>query len=168
LTTTNQNLVTSPKAMIYWMAASTPTKTQTGKEKYSVRLAFDVKKDKDFLEQVKEVNKKLVVTEHTYQGESREVEELLSKGKALVGASSIFKPICFDAEGNELEENPLFFKESTGIAQMIYEPYKGEKGGSLNLTGIIIHSIDNPEGAGEGMSREARLAQLREYVGNKI
>lgn len=162
---TNQNLLTSPKGTIQWMAAVNPVKDKkTGKESYSIKLAFDVKADAAFLKQVAEINDAKVVTAQTYRGKNDEIKALLATGKALVESKSNFKPEVYDKDGNVLEEAPMFFKESTGTAQMYVQPYRGEKGGTINLVGIKIHSIESPESTsttGTSVDRETRLAQLR-------
>ena len=161
---TNRNLLTSPVGTIHWMAAATPVKdSKTGKANYSVKLEFDVKKDAKWLAQISEINEAKVVTATSYRGKSDAIKAVLTKGKALVEAKSKFQPEVYDAEGNVLEDIPLFFAESTGTAQMYVEPYVGEKGGTINLVGIKIHSISTPEGTSSstGVDRETRLAQLR-------
>ncbi len=157
-------LITSPVGEIQFMAAGTPVKSTNDKLQYTVRLAYDSKKDKKFLEQIANINDAKVVTAQTYRGKSDEVRALLATGKSLVSASSNFKPKVYDSNGNELEEAPLFYADSTGTAQVIVQPYKGDKGGTINLIGIIVHSIESPEGKSEGGSREDRLAQLRAAV----
>lgn len=159
---TNKNLLTSPVGTIEFMAAENPLQ-QKDKEVYTIKLAFDVEKDKEFLSKVAEVNDAKVVTAKSYRGKVKSIQALLDTGKALVSANTIYKPIVWDNKGNELEECPLFFEDSKGTAQMIVEPWKGDKGGTINLMGIIIHSV---EGTGEstGASREDRLARLREIV----
>jgi hypothetical protein len=160
---TNQNVYTSPVGEIQFMAAENPvTDSKTEKQNYSIKLAFDIKKDSKWLDEIKEINYAKVVTEQTYRGKSTELKAVLAKGKAFVEAKSTYKPMVFDAAGNEMEENPMFFAESTGTAQMMYTVYKGDKGGTINLVGIKIHTLDNPEGT--GVDREARLAQLRELA----
>ena len=158
---TNRNLLTSPKGSIQFMAAQNPVKETNGKMVYTVKLALDIKKDKEFLAKVSEINEAKVVTEKTYRGKSEATKAVLATGKALVSASSKFKPTVYDSNGNELEEAPYFFSDSTGTAQMIVQPYHGDKGGTINLIGIVIHSLENPEGTGENTDRESRLAQLR-------
>jgi hypothetical protein len=165
---TNRNLLTSPVGTIQFMAAENPVKQSKSDDKqvYTIKLAFDVVKDAAFLAEVAEVNDAKVVTAQTYRGKSPEIKALLSTGKALVGANSNFKPEVYDSKGNTLEEAPNFFGDSTGTAQMIVQPWKGDKGGTINLIGIIIHEVNSPEGTntiGTG-DREARLAQLREAV----
>lgn len=160
---TNRNLLTSPVGSIQFMAAENPVKETSGKEVFSVRIAFDVKKDKDWLNQIAEINDAKVVTAQTYRGKSESVKALLATGKALVSANTNFKPNVYDAEGNELEEAPMFFADSTGTAQMIVQPYYGDKGGTINLIGIIVHNIESPEGSNTG-DRETRLAQLKAAV----
>lgn len=163
---TNRNLLTSPKGSLQFLAAVNPVKAAKSDDKlvYTIRLAFDSEKDKEFLEQVAEINDAKVVTAATYRGKSKETKELLATGVSLVSASSLYKPIVYDTEGNEMEDNPYFFVDSTGTAQMIVEPYTSNKGGTINLIGIIIHSLEHAEGKGEGMDRETRLAQLRAAV----
>lgn len=160
---TNRNLLTSPVGEIQFMSAANPIlDKKTEKEQYSIKLAFDMSKDQEWLDQISDINHAKVVTAQTYRGKSKEVKAVLAEGKAFVEAKTTYKPMVYDAAGNEMEENPMFFAESTGTAQMIVQPYESEKGGTINLVGIIIHTLENPEG--EGMSREARLAQLREAV----
>lgn len=161
---TNRNLLTSPVGTIHFMAAENPVQDTAGKSVYTIKLEFDVEKDKDFLAQISEINDAKVVTAQTYRGKSKEVKTLLETGKALISASSQFKPQVYDLEGTEMEEAPYFFADSTGKAQMIVQPYQGKKGGTINLIGIIVKSIENPEGTTEGVSRETRLAQLRAAV----
>lgn len=152
----------SPIGEIKFMALVNPLLDEkTEKEEYHIRLMFDAEKDKEFLSWVGEINDAKVVTERTYRGKDKEIKKLLSQGKAFIGAKTQFKPTVFDAKGNELVEAPYFFADSTGTAQMIVEPYHGKKGGTINLIGVVIHSIENPEGTGSGMSREERAAQLR-------
>ena len=163
---TNTNLLTSPVGAIQFMAATNPVKAAKSDDKlvYTIKLALDNNKDKEFLSQVADINDAKVVTARTYRGKQADIQALLDTGKSLVSASSKYKPTVFDSEGHELEEAPMFFAESTGTAQMIVEPWKGDKGGTINLVGIIIHSVKSPENAGEGVSRETRLAQLREQA----
>lgn len=166
---TNRNLLTSPVGSIQFMAAENPVKQSKSDDKlvYTIKLALDVKKDKHFLDQVAEVNDAKVVTAQTYRGKQQEIKDLLATGKALVSANSNFKPEIYDNKGNKLEEAPMFFGDSTGTAQMIVQPYRGDKGGTINLVGIIVHTVENKEG-GEGSTsgadRESRLAQLRAAV----
>ena len=164
---TNRNLLTSPVGSIQFMAAENPVKSTNDKMLYTIRVAYDSKKDAAWLKQVAELNDAKVVTAHSYRGKSEAVKALLATGKSLVSASSKFKPQLYDNKGNELEEAPMFFGDSTGTAQMIVQPYVGEKGGTINLIGIIVHEVSTPEGTGsEGgtTDREGRLAQLRAAV----
>lgn len=163
---TNRNLLTSPVGSIQFMAAENPVKQSKGDDKlvYTVKLALDNKKDKAFLAAVSEINDAKVVTAQSYRGKVQAIKDLLATGKSLVSANSNFKPIIYDASGNELEEAPSFFADSTGTAQMIVQPWKGDKGGTINLIGIIIHEITTPEGTAGTTDRESRLAQLRAAV----
>lgn len=164
MATAKDNLVTSPVGDIQFMAAGTPVKSTNDKLVYTIRIAFDSKKDAKWLSQIADINDAKVVTAQTYRGKSAEVKALLATGKSLVSANSNFKPNVYDKDGNELEEAPMFFGDSTGTAQMIVSPYKGEKGGTINLVGIILHSVASAEGTADGTSRETRLAQLRAAV----
>ena len=167
MATKDTSLLTSPVGTIQFMAATNPvTDSKTGREAYSINLAFDVKKDAKWLVQIHDINEAKVVTADTYRGKSDAIKALLATGKARVEAKSNFKPTVYDKDGVEMEEAPMFFADSVGTAQMIVQPYYGDKGGTINLVGIIIHSITSPEGSGDGTDRETRLAQLREAVAN--
>lgn len=163
---TNRNLLTSPIGTIQFMATENPVKQSksSDKEVYTIKLAFDVKKDKKFLDEVSKINDAKVVTAQTYRGRVKAIKELLATGKALVAANSKYKPETYDTNGNQLEESPMFFADSTGTAQMIVQPYESDKGGTINLMGVIIHTIENAEGSTDTTSRETRLAQLRAAV----
>lgn len=157
------NILKSPKGQIQWMAAENPVEDKkTGKKSYSIKLAFDVKKDKKWLDSISEINDAKVVTAQTYRGKNEDVRAVLATGKAFVEARSNFKPEVYDADGNVLEEAPMFFAYSTGTAQMYVQPYTSDKGGTINLVGIKIHTIETPpREANEAVDRETRLAQLR-------
>ena len=161
---TNRNLLTSPVGSITFMAAEKPVKQSKSDDKmvYTIKLALDCKKDKEFLNKVSEINDAKVVTAQTYRGKVQAIKDLLATGKALVSANSKFKPEVYDNKGNQLEEAPMFFGDSTGTAQMIVQPYTSDKGGTINLLGIIIHSIENAEGSEttDG-DRESKLSALR-------
>jgi hypothetical protein len=158
-----RDLLTSPTGSIQVMAAENPFKNANGKEEYTIRLAFDVEKDRDFLDTISDINDAKVVTAQSYRGKSEAVKNVLAEGKALVSATTQFKPPVWDLKGKELEESPYFFADSTGEAQMIVQPYYGEKGGTINLMGIIIHNITHAE-TGDGTSREDQRAKLRAAV----
>jgi len=162
---TNRNLLTSPVGSIQFMAANTPVKQSKADDKlvYTIKLALDVKKDKEFLAIVNEINDAKVVTSDTYRGKVQAVKDLLATGKALVSANSNFKPEIYDSNLNVLEEAPLFFGDSTGTAQMVVEPWKGPKGGTINLIAIILHSVETNEDSEKkvSLSREDRIAQIR-------
>lgn len=165
MATKKETLMTSPVGEIQFLAANTPIKdSKTGKETYTINLAFDVKKDAKWLEQIADINDAKVVTAQSYRGKSAAVKAVLASGKARIEAKSNFKPAIYDKNGNELEEAPMFFADSTGTAQMIVSPYRGEKGGTINLVGIIVHSVSSPESADSNTDRETRLAQLRAAV----
>jgi hypothetical protein len=156
--------LTSPPGEIQFMAIENPvTDSKTEKEQYSIKLAFDVEKDAEWLAQIEEINHAKVVTAKTYRGKSEAAKKVLAQGKAFVEAKSIYKPQGYDASGNELEENPMFFPESKGTARMIVQPYKGQNGGTINLMGVLIESIEGNESSGS-VDRETRLAQLKAAV----
>lgn len=167
---TNRNLLTSPVGSIMYLAGENSVEdSKTGKKYYSIKLAFDSKKDKEFLDQVSKINSAKVVTAATYRGTPKAksyeaTKAVLDQGKSMVEAKSIYKPKVYDNKGNELEESPMFFADNTGTAQMIVQPYQGEKGGTLNLVGIIIHEIKGGDSSKGTDDKEARLAQLREAV----
>lgn len=156
-------LLTSPVGDIVWMAAHTPHEDKkTGKKTYSVRLAIDPSTDTDgFLAAVTKLNKKKVVTAKSYSGESEKLQEILATGKVLIEARSQFAPTVSDAQGNKLEEAPMFFAESTGKARMIVQPYTSDKGGTINLIEIVLYEINTPESETSGESREEQLARIR-------
>ena len=160
---TNRNVLTSPVGEILFMAAEKAVvDKKTGKAAYSISLAINPKDDTNkWLEEVADINNTKVVTAKTYRGESDRIKAVLATGKVKVEAKSNFKPEIFDKDGNLLEEAPLFLSGSTGTAQMYVQPYQGEKGGTINLIGIKIHTIDTPESTTTGVDRETRLAQLR-------
>lgn len=159
--------LTSPVGQIWFLAANNPvTNKKTGKQQYSIGLIFDAKKDAEWIDQLTSVNDALVTTAETYKirgGKNKELKALLDSGKVKVEARTKFKPLVFDAKGNELESAPYFFSESTGTAQMIAETFESEEGGGIKLEGIMVHNIDTPESSG-GMTQEERAAKLREIA----
>lgn len=164
---TKENYLLSPVGSIQFMAAENPVKQDKSdnKEVYTVKLAFDVEKDKDFLAQISEINDTKVVTAQTYRGKVEATKKLLATGKALVSANSVYKPEIYDNQNNQLEEAPMFFGDSTGSAQMIIQPWRGEKGNSINLIGIIIHNVESSKSEEKGITnRKERLAQIRDLI----
>lgn len=163
---TNRNLLTSPKADIYFMAAENAVKATNGKDEYTITLMIDPKDDTEgFLSAVSEVNDAKVVTAQSYRGKSDKIKAILATGKVKVTANSQFKPTVYDAKGNVREDAPMFFADSTGTAQMVVEPWRGDKGGTINLVCIIIHNVESPEGeTATGGDRESRLAALKAEV----
>lgn len=162
MSTENQNVITSPVGSIQFMAIEKPVKQSksSDKEVYTVKLAFDIKTCGGFLDQISSVNDAKVVTAQTYRGKDAATKALLATGKALVSANSKFKPMVSDTNGNILEEAPMFFAGSTGTAQMLVEPWTGDKGGTINLVGVVIHSIDSPESNTE-TNKEAKVASIK-------
>lgn len=157
-------LLTSPVGDIVWMAAHTAHEDKkTGKKTYSIRLALDPADDNEgFIKAVTKVNKKKVVTEKSYSGESPKLQAILSTGKVLIEARTQFQPTVSDAAGNVLEDIPMFFAESSGRARMIVEPYTSDKGGTVNLIEIVLVELTSPETTSEsGSTREEQLARIR-------
>lgn len=159
--------LTSPVGQIWFLAANNPvTNKKTGKQQYSIGLIFDTKKDAEWITELTSVNDALITTAETYKirgGKNKELKAILDSGKVKVEARTKFKPIVFDSKGNELDEAPYFFPESTGTAQMIVDTFESEEGGGIKLEGIMVHNIDTPEGSG-GMTQEERAAKLREIA----
>lgn len=166
---TNRDLLTSPVGSIQFMAANSPVRQSKSDDKmvYTVKLALDSVKDAAFLKQIEAINDAKVVTASTYRGKVQAIKDLLATGKSLVSANSNFKPTIYDSKGNELEEAPMFFGESTGTAQMIVQPWIGDKGGTINLVGIIIHNVENAEGSSTE-TRETGLARLRAQLRESV
>jgi len=162
---TENSLIKSPVGDIQFLAVANPVSKSKGSEDkvYTVKLALDSKKDAKFLAEIAEINDAKVVTAQTYRGKDKNIKELLTSGKSLVAANSKFQPQVYDAKGNQLEESPMFFADSTGTAQMIVQPYKSDKGGTIILVAVVIHSISSPEGTGTtgGTDRETQLARIR-------
>ena len=162
---TNGNLLTSPVGEILYMAVAQPvTNAKTGKARKEITLLLDSKEAAEFISAVADVNSGIPVTEHTYRPQKKtEASEKLKaalKGKTKISAGTQYDVAVFDSQGNEIEDIPSFFAgESKGTAQMVVQPYtKSDKGGSINLVAVYIHSL---EGSKSTTSREERLAQLR-------
>lgn len=156
-------LLTSPTGEIQFMAVVNPVPKSKGSEEkvFTVKIAYDNKKDAKWLSQISDINDAKVVTADSYRGKDKAIKALLATGKSLVSAVTKFQPTVYDAAGNEIEA-PMFFVESTGTAQMIVEPYKGDKGGTINLVGVIVHSIESPEtSSSTGEDRQEALARIR-------
>lgn len=153
----------SPVGEIQFMAVARTVPNSKGVDVYSVRIAFDSVKDADWIAQIAAINPSKPVTAQTYRGKSPEVKALLATGKTLISAETKYQVELFDKDGNTMEEAPSFYKDSKGTAQMIITPYtKSEKGGTINLVGIKIHSLEGSTSS--GVDRETRLAQLHELA----
>jgi hypothetical protein len=160
----DMNLLTSPIGDIQFLAVNRPVTNSKGAEAYSIRLALDTVKDAEWIAQIAEINSNKPVTAQSYRGKNSAVKALLAQGKTLISAETKFEVPVYDKNGQKLEEAPMFFADSTGTAQMVVQPYtKSEKGGTINLVAVIIHSIES-NGTGEGVSREERLAQLQAAI----
>lgn len=131
------------------------TNKYNGRTAYTIRLEFDgnTVAGKEFKQAVQEVNPNIVS------------ETGCAPGYFKVAASSKFAPTVTDADGVELDDIPHWTKGSTGKALMTLKPYNGEKGGSLNLTGVAIFELDLAEGEDTGNAGvdllKAAIAQLK-------
>lgn len=160
------NLLTSPVGEIQFLAVSRPVTNSKGTEVYTIRLALDTEKDAEWIAKIAEINSNKPVTAATYRGKNAEVKELLKQGKTLISAETKFEVPVYDKEGNKLEEAPMFFADSKGLAQMVVQPYtKSAKGGTINLVAVIIHSIESESGGASGAeTRAATLEALRQQL----
>lgn len=146
-------LLTSPKGEIQFLALANPVSKVPGAEDnkvYTVRLKFDssTKEGAAWKKTVESINPNIVGTKHTN-----------TKTEYTVRATSKYQPKVTDAKGNELEEMPMFFSDSSGTAKIIIQPYYGNKmGGAINLVAVVICDLDAGTPAS---SREDRLAQLK-------
>lgn len=158
--------IKSPVGEIYFMAVHTPvTNKRTGKTRREVSVLFDSKKAADFISTIAKINPGIPVTAATYRGNDAGLKAELEKGKTKISAGTQFDVEVFDKAGEPLDEKPMFFPDSTGTVQMIVEPYtKSEKGGTINLVGVVIHSIEGGESSSSPGDREAKLARLRELA----
>ncbi len=160
---TEISLIKSPVGDIQFMAVTNPVSKSKGSEEkvYTVKLALDSKKDAKFLADISAINDAKVVTAQTYRGKDKNIKEILANGKSLVAANSKFKPQLYDKTGNQLEESPNFYADSTGTAQMIVQPFVSDKGGTINLVAVVIHNLENPSGTSTTVDRETQLARIR-------
>lgn len=166
---TNGNLLTSPVGEIQFLAVNRPVTNTKGSEVYSIRLALDSKKDAEWISKIEAINPGIPVTSENYRGKKTSkkyasTKALLDSGKTLINAETKFEVALYDKDGGKMEEAPMFFADSKGTAQMVVQPYtKSEKGGTINLVAVIIHSIDSETTSG-GTDRETRIAQLQAAV----
>ena len=162
---TNGNLLNSPVGEIQFMAVGRPVPSSKGGEVYAIRLAFDTKADAEWIAKIAAINPNKPVTAQSYRGKNDEIKALLATGKTLISAETKFEVPVYDKEGNQMEDIPSFFKDSTGTAQMVVQPYtKSAKGGTINLVAVIIHSIDSATAATDGSSRADKAAQLQALI----
>jgi len=165
---TETNLIISPVGEIQFMAvANTVLNEKTEKEEYVVRMAFDSKKDSAFLTKISDINPDILVTSTTYRGKSQEIKALLQSGKTLIRAATLRTPLLSDANGNEIEEAPYFFKDSKGTAKIMIEPFEGKKGGGIKLAAIIIHDLEIGN-ATTTCSQEENLARIRAALAEEV
>jgi len=124
--------LTSPVGTIVYMGLDKARANFNGREEFSIRLLFDgtTKEGGEFKAAVAKINANKVVTK------SNSVE--IPAGHFVVSAWSKYKPKVLDAEGTEVDEVPYFSRGSTGQAIMTSKVFKGDKGGGLNLNGVVI------------------------------
>lgn len=156
-------LLTSPKGTIQFLALNRkvakdmkPNSTQG----YAIRLKFDgtTTEGKAWKDTIAKLNPNLIGSKH-----------IDNKGEFTVRAFTQFEVSVVDGAGNDVTDAPNFYKDSTGTARMIVQPYTGnELGGTINLVGVVIHSIENAtaEGSTGTSSRDDLRAQLQAAINN--
>lgn len=160
---TKTDYLTSPKGEIQFLALNRKVAKDMkpdSPEGYAVRLKFNVttKEGAEWKKTINAINPNLIGTKHVN-----------SKDEYTVRAFSKYLPEVVGNDGNALEELPNFYKNSTGTATMVVQPYTGNAlGGAVTLAGIIIHDLDiGEQEVGGGENREAVLEQLRATIKNK-
>ncbi len=161
---TVSDYITSPKGEIQFLALNRKVAKDMkpdSVEGYAVRIKFDstTKEGAKWKEAISTLNPNLIGTKHVD-----------NKNEFTVRAFSKFLPVVLDGQGNELEDMPNFYKDSTGTASMSVVPYTGNSmGGAINLAGITIHDLEVGENTGtsEESAREAVLASLRATLNTK-
>lgn len=156
-------LITSPEGTIEFMALRFKVaKKPTDEEKtvYAVKLSFeDNAANQSFKNQIQAINPKLVGTNPD------------APGRFTVRASSKYEVRVLDTSGNKITQSeiPVMTKGSTGTAVVMLKPYMGNKlGGSLNLVGVAITSLDLAEGGDLASTDtiESRLRAAQEAAGD--
>jgi len=155
---TTGNLLTSPTGTIQFLALNKPVAKYIGDGAplvYTVRLKFDsaTKEGAAWKKSIEDLNPNLIGTKHTD-----------SKTEFTVRAATKFEVKVTDGNGNEMEEAPMFFKDSKGTAKMIVAPYTGNSmGGSINLIAVVVESLESGSST-ETSGREAKLNELKEAL----
>lgn len=143
-------MITSPKGTIVFMALDKPVRNKyKDREEYSLRLEFDGS-ETEFRKQIEEINPGLVVTSN-----------VTKEGNYRVNASTKFQPNVLDADGNSLSDYiPSGGSGTTGTAIMVVKPFKGNKGGSINLDSVAILELETTgeTNAGSGSVDALRAA----------
>lgn len=154
---TNTNYITSPKGEIQFLALNRKVSKDLKADSvqgYAVRVKYDssTKEGKDFKSAIESINPNLIGTKHVN-----------NKNEFTIRAFSQFMPEVLDGKGNNMEELPNFYNDSTGVATLVVTPYMGNAmGGTINLAGVVIHEIDVGEHTSTGdTNREDVLSQLR-------
>lgn len=154
----NTNYLTSPKGEIQFLALNKKVAKDMkpdSAEGYAIRLKFDgsTKEGQEWKATIAKLNPNLIGTKHVDK-----------KGDFTVRAFTMYMPEVVDGNGNAIEDIPNFYKDSTGTATMVVQPYTGNSmGGAITLSGVVIHSIETTE---SGNDREGLLNQLRETLKN--
>jgi len=152
--------ITSPTGTIQFLALNRKVAKDMNagsSEGYAIRLKFDgaTAEGAEFKAAIAKINPNLIGTKHTD-----------TKSEYTVRAFTLFAPEVMDGNGNTMEELPNFYKDSVGTAVMVVQPYLGNSlGGTINLAGVVIHSIETTESETGGSSSDL-LAQLRETLKN--
>ena len=150
------NLITSPKGEIQFLALNRKVAKDLKPDSaqgYAIRLKFDgnTEEGKAFKDVISKINPNLIGSKHVDV-----------KGEYTVRAFTQFELSVVDAAGNNMEEKPNFYKDSKGIARLIVQPYtKNELGGTINLIGVVIHSLEAGEATSEGSTGTSSRDDLR-------
>jgi len=160
----NTDYLVSPVGQIQFLALNrkvTKGMAPDSPEGYAVRIKFDsaTTEGAAFKKTINAVNPNLLGSKHVD-----------NKGEYTVRAFSKFLPEVLDATGNEIEDLPDFYGDSTGTASMIIQVYTGNSmGGAITLSGIVIHSLETSEnhtGNTVTSGRDNLLQLMREKLKN--
>lgn len=158
----DSNLLTSPWGEIQFLALNTKVKkypTEDAPDVYTVRLRFDgsTEAGKAWRAAIEDINPNLIGTKH-----------INSPDEFTVRAATQFDVMVTDANGNEMDDAPNFYSDSSsGTARMVVQPYtKNTMGGTINLVAVAIgEDFDPGESKGGSVDRSAILDQIRKAVG---
>lgn len=160
---TENKVLTSPKGEVLFASLRNPRKNAfSGELEYSVRMEIDgdSKGAEQFKQQLKQINKALVITEGD-KGQSIVKKE----GNYIVNARTRNTPTVFDEKGQELEaEHVPMIGGGTLKIQVLPFSGKSGKGGGINLVGAQLLEIDEYQGDTQVDKSELQKA-LQEHHG---